>query len=287
MRSNATKSFMSFGELVSVPTAEDDVESGVAPNIANELRGHLRALAANSAALRRWEGTSSAEDATIELRRVRTLRAQSRDLVRDAAALVTRLETAADQVGAAPTLRAEADEFRELMRQHIEDFSDALRESISRERDAISVSTQLSSPSTPTIATLPELGDSRPAPHTNTITEETAPLLQADARELALRRELESTAQLRAQRVSALREIQSSVEDVNGIMTDLASIIGDQATTLEFVAVNIEESAAYSSSARNQLERARRGREKKQKLFFTVLTVVAIVIAVLLVILLS
>ncbi len=278
---------MSFGELVSVPATGDDVNNGPAPNIANELRQHLRALAANSAALRRWEGTSSAEDAATELRRVRSLRAQSRDLVRSAAALVTRLETAADEPGAASSLRPEADELRDLMRQHIDDFSDALRESISRERDAISITTQVSSPSTSNIATLPELGSSRQTPLTSIAETETAPLLRADANELALRRELESTEQLRIQRVSALREIQSSVEDVNGIMNDLAAIIGDQATTLEFVAVNIEESAAYSSSARSQLERARRGRETKQKLFFTVLATVAIVLAILIVIFLS
>lgn len=138
-----------------------------------------------------------------------------------------------------------------------------------------------------TIAVLPELGNSRQTPLSGTGHRETTSLLQADSRELALRRELESTAELRAERVEALREIQSSVEDVNGIMTDLAAIISDQGTTLEFVAVSNEESAAYASSARRQLERARRGRAQRQKLFFSVLAIAAIILAILIVILLS
>lgn len=272
---------MSFGELASLPHSADSDPPSVA-SAANELRGHLRALAANSASLRQWE---SAEDAAEELRRVRALRSQNRDLVRNSVALLGRLESAADEDDADPKLRAEADDLRELLRERIEDFSDALRESIARERDAVAVADPGSAAAD--VSVLPELGASR-APLSSSQAREDAPLLAvADERETALRRELASTVELREQRVAALREIHTSVADVNDIMLDLASMIGDQATSLEFVAVNVEESFQSTAAAKRQLIRARKSREQKRRLFFLALAVVALVIALLLVVLLT
>eukprot|EP00171_Calliarthron_tuberculosum_P009835 IDg9835t1 len=258
---------MSFGELASLPRSEES-SAPSETNAATELRGHLRSLAANSASLRQWE---SADDAAEELRRVRTLRSQNRDLVRNSVALLRRLESAADADNADPMLRTEAEDLRELLHDRIEDFSVALRESIARERDAVAVA----APAPADISALPELGAAR-APLSATQAGEDAPLLAVeDAREAALRRELAGTTELREQRVTALREIHTSVADVNDIMMDLASMIGDQATSLEFVAVNVEESFQSTAAAKRQLIRARKSRAQKRRLFFLALVMLA------------
>lgn len=271
---------MSFGDLASMPRSAESEQSALASaaNAATELHGNLRALAANSAALRLWE---SADDAQEELQRVRALRSQNRDLVRNAVSLLTNIEAAAAENDDA-ALSAEAEDLREQLRETIQDFSDALRESIARERDAVAAAR----PEPANVSSLPELGESR-APLSTASGSETAPLLSANASEEALRRELESTAGLREQRMTALREINTSVTHVNSIMVDLANMIGEQATSLEFVAVNVEDSLSTTAAARRQLLRARKGRERKQRLFFLGLALIASVIAVLIVILFS
>lgn len=275
---------MSFGDLKSLPKpgAPSPVPQSV--SLANELRAHLRALSANSASLRNWEGSSSAADAASEVTRVRSLRNQNRDLVRKCASLLAQLEDSG-QLESDPALRAEVEELKELYRQRIEDFAEALPESLARERDAIAAAQVVNSEAT--VASLPELGNSRQSNANGGVYNEGSGLLRASANDAALVREYEGTARLREERVTALREIERSVEDVNVTMTELASLIGEQESTLEYVAVNIEESSQVYAAAHRELLRARRGRERKQKLFYSILAVVALIIAMLIVILLS
>lgn len=265
---------MSFGELASArtpPSLPGKPPPATPGSLANELRGHLRALAANSAALR----ACGADDA----RRARALRSQNRELARDATALAGRLDASAGGGGA--VTRAEADELAGALKARVADYYAALRESAPAPVQPVPVSAA-------TVAALPGLGASRQSPATGGIgvSDETAPLLQSDAA-AALRRELAGSSALRAQRTDALRDIQADVVDVQGIMRDLAGLVGEQGTTITLVADNVADSAEATNAAASQLSRARAARASRRKFFFLLLALAVGIFFVLTLILLS
>lgn len=285
---------MSFGDLApNLPvTAGLFVQPSppTAASAAAELRGDLAALAANNAALRRSSAALRATPSNVpphaELRRVRTLRSQNRELARNATALANRL----DDFAVASTdrqLERTATKLREELRTLLAEFSEALRESVECEKAAVAVAPlkQTARVLSPNSVAVEESQALRTPRETDALLSSVQ--TQRSLQEDALLREMRANDQLREQRNDALREIQTSVDDVNAIMKDLAVMIGDQGTQLDYVEVTVSEAADRNDAAQRELSRAEKRREGKRRFFFALLIVVASIIAVLLLILLS
>lgn len=90
-----------------------------------------------------------------------------------------------------------------------------------------------------------------------------------------------------AEKHATLKQIQSSVDDVNAIFKDLAVMVGDQGAQVDYIEVAMSDSAAQVEMARKQLEKTRQRRNARKSLFFCTLFIIAFIIAIFLIILLT
>lgn len=282
---------MSFGDISHARTREPSTllqgQPSSSPLLtpAAELRGTLKALAANNAALRRTSQQLRSSDPSRHppLNRVRELREQNRDIARAAANFASRVDS--------KDARAQ---FQVL----IEEFSDALRESIQAETDALEMaSTRQPHPNRDTkhltenqVAV--QLDEERRKLVNPKAPSETDPLLGAQPRlqtanEAAVLREIHSNDTFVRERNAVLTEIQSSVDDVNSIFKDLAVMVGDQQSQIDYIDVAVGDAAEHVSHARRELLKTQRRREKRKSLFFCTLLSIAAIIALFLIIVLS
>lgn len=249
-----------------------------------ELRGTLKALAANNAALRRTSQQLRSPNPAQHppLNRIRELREQNRDIARAAAGFASRVDS--------PEARAQ---FQFL----IEEFSDALRESVKAETDTLEMASTPSSTTTKEPRNLTEnqvavqLDEERKVLHPQGPSE-TDPLISGSshlqtANEAAVLREIHSNDTFVRERNAVLTEIQSSVDDVNSIFKDLAVMVGDQQSQVDYIDVAVGDAAENVSHARRELLKTQRRREKRKSVFFCTLLSIAAIIALFLIIVLS
>lgn len=249
-----------------------------------ELRGTLKALASNNAALRRTSQQLCSSDPARHppLKRVRELREQNRDIARAAANFASRVDS--------PEARAQ---FQFL----VEEFSDALRESVQAETDALETASarQTAAANEQRILTenqvAVQLDEERKVLPPRRPTERD-PLLVGVSRlqtanEAAVLREIHGNDAFVRERNAVLTEIQSSVDDVNSIFKDLSVMIGDQHSQIEYVEVAVGDASENVANARRELIKTQRRREKRKSLFFCTLLSIAAIIALFLIIVLS
>lgn len=237
-----------------------------------ELRGDVRALRANTAALRRCNaalraGAREGAPVSAHLRSVRALRTQNRELARAAAA------------GAAGVVGEE----RVAFEGAVEEFSGALRESVECEKEALAVAVGAARTESE-VAVAEEEAEKIPLVGNENVY---APASLETAREQAMKREIHSNNLLVRERDTALREIQTSVDDVNSIFKDLAVMIGEQAAQLEHVEVALGDAVENVSGARRELAKTQRRRDARKRFFFCTLLIIAAIFAVFLIVLLS
>lgn len=103
----------------------------------------------------------------------------------------------------------------------------------------------------------------------------------------AVLREVRANEGLVTERNVALSKIRTSVEDVNVIFKDLASMIGDQNEQVEFVEVAVAEAAVAVKRGGKELQKTQVRREGRKGVFFCALLSIALVIALMVVIVLS
>lgn len=283
---------MSFGDIArgaprshaSLLTAP--VTPAASPTPAMEFRGTLNALAANNAALRRTSAQLRAErpEDRPSLSRVRQLREQNREIAQAASVLKARVDDPEAQR-----------QFQAL----IGDFSSALHDSMRAERDALESSSARAAEGEDMVSPTSRLTEgqvavqaeenaleARPAAETDPLLPSSATRLHT-ASEAAVLREIQGNDSLVRERNQVLTEIQSSVEDVNSIFNDLAVMIGDQRTQVEYVEVTVGDATENMANARRELIRTQRRRERRKSFFFCALISIALVIALFLIILLS
>jgi syntaxin VAM3 len=106
------------------------------------------------------------------------------------------------------------------------------------------------------------------------------------AQEGAVLREMRGNEALRGEREAALRDVHASVADVNAIFVDLASMVGEQASQVEYVELQLGDAGESVGRAKKELETGVRRRESRKKLFFITLLFIAAVFAVFLVLVL-
>lgn len=292
------------------------------PPAAAELRGNLAALSANNAALRRLSEPGALR-APNALRRARALRAQNRDLARAADRLAEKLDHVdrtdnLEQSSLTPAVSQQdgvAQDLRMELRKVLSEFGEALRESIEAEKNAVAAQPLLFVPAdgTPASPVPPSanagiaamrgtpgvpsdsgsLLGARAPPRSATSAmnqpDETTSLLSKSisAEEHALIREIRSNDALRRERDAAMRQVQASIEDVNAIFKDLAVMVGDSASQVDYVEVQLGDAGDSVRAARKELDIAQRRRAKRKRFFFCTLLTIAAIFAVFLLILLT
>lgn len=299
--------------------------SHVSP-ISEQLRGKVAAMRANNASLRRMSGSliiRTDQDVADEdaesvrasnisiLRRLRILRVQNRELAHAAGMM-------------APQLPVD-DPSRIAFEDAVAEFGEALKQSMEREKIAVVGDFQIdstppdTSPGSSPSRTSRSMndGDAREA----LVTEQSPLLMKDSSTKVALQeeeekrsrqnyggfaspsssqqqsyttthhdavlREIQSNELLRRERDAAMREVQTSIEDVNAIFKDLALMVGEQNAQVEYVELHIGDAADNMKAAKKQLDRAQRKREKRKRFFFFMLLCIALFVAFLLLILLS
>lgn len=238
-----------------------------------QLRGTLNALAANNATLRRTSDLLRSPNKLLHppLNRVRQLRKQNRDIARAAANFAHSVEE---------------DTTRQEFQKLVEEFTDALRESVEAETDALEMESAAREVATTQwseghVALQVEdeekkLVNAPPLGEKDALLQKTAP---RTAKEAATLRELQVTDSYVRERNAMLTEIQSSVDDVNSIFRDLAIMVGDQQTQIDYIDVSVEDTAENVANARRELLRTQRRRERRKSMFFcTLLSIAAIIV---------
>lgn len=285
---------MSFGELSPSPIAAP------APPSLSELHRLLKPLALNNAALQHTTQLVNDDPAPSpsNIKRMRALRDQNRNIASAAATLVTQLSTAPDP----HTLTN--------LKGLLNDFFEALAQSVDAERRALLRTNHSASPDLkPDKPDHPDQPHSPPPANHELRTalkdeEENYPasfaLHRAEANPLVSSAPLSFVAQPQpvyrsidvrdtfvSERRAELTDIQASVDDVNTIFKDLALMVDEQRPQVDCVEGNTAESAVRVESARRELQKLQRRRNVRKKLFFCTLITVASVIALFLAFLLS
>ncbi|KAI0561192.1 hypothetical protein FGB62_91g02 [Gracilaria domingensis] len=276
---------MSFGD-VSLTFPAADAQS--APAI-SELQRLLKPLAANNAALR--DTTKALLDpqpqAPPDLKRVRALREQNRQIARAAASLVTAIDTRL--AAASAQIVQNASTAKREFQFHLDEFSDALQQSIRAEKQYVESIQEAHAEERSRRQEENEaaLQQEREALR---IASETDPLLQSaqrTERERATLREQSAHQSLARETNHVLAEVQTAVDDVSSIFKDLAVMVGDQRSQVEYVEVAVSDSAVNVERAQRELEKTKKRHERDKRFFFAALITVALVIAVILILLLS
>ncbi|CAN8066884.1 unnamed protein product [Agarophyton chilense] len=276
---------MSFGDVaLTLPSA--DAQS--APVIA-ELQRLLKPLSANNSALRNTTKSllNPQSGSPPDLKRVRALREQNRQIARAAQALVTAIDTRLAAASTQVVQRAGA--AKKEYQLHLDEFSAALQQSVRAEKQYIESTQQAyfqerNRRETESQASLQQEQDAI------RIASESEPLLQSaqrTARERATLRELSTNQSLARETNQVLTEVHSSIDDVNTIFKDLAVMIGDQRSQVEYVEVAVADSELNVQRAQRELEKTKRRHERNKRFFFGALVTMALVIAVVLILLLS
>lgn len=271
---------MSFGDLQSMPTLVELHESPTPPttsttSTSTELQRLLKPLALNNAALKETtrELMSTSATTTINtttLKRMRALRDQNRHI---ASAVANLLATSTDET----SQQVEDEQHVELTRL-LQEFQHVLSQSIQVERNIMSRnSSQNGNPN---------------YENRQTGFDESDPLLidiQQDDQVQA--QNYDAVVDMKHvyldERSSSLAQIQSSVDDVNSIFKELASLVNDQRSQVEYIDMNMDDSKRQIEVARRELEITRRKRSARKSLFFCTLIIIALVIAAFLIIMLT
>lgn len=268
-------SFTSMPPPASFPFSSASASSSSRPpsspsSPSSELYGILRALRANTAGLNRL-----ASARPFDVRRVRALRAQSRELAAAAAACA---EAPARANGSAAKAASKpSDDVEEV----VPAFAEALRRSVAAERAAVLSGGVL-------VGSDKENGFRGEKGYG--ATGSTAPVqlqVQGERENEAVMREVRGNAEMVREREAALKDVQASVVDVNAIFVDLASMVGEQGETVEYVELELGNARENVARAKRELERGVNQRDMRKKLFFMTLLCVALVFAILLVLILD
>lgn len=252
-----------------------------------ELRGALKALGANNASLRRTSALLRSDDASARpnLKQVRALRDQNREMARAASLVAARVDMQAARTGR-ESEAASARQVRAQFEALVDDFSDALRESVEAEKMLLASSPAVSPSHREQPVAPPQLAGEE----TRVLVDESSPLLAEAVHtqsERAQQREVQANDEMFEERHAVLTEIQSSVDDVNSIFKDLAAMIGDQRSQIEYIEVDVADAAENIGAARRELHKTQIRRQNRKSFFFCTLLFIACVIAVLLIILLN
>lgn len=225
----------------------------------------LRALRANTTALHRLSAQRP-----FDARRTRALRAQSRDLAAAAASL--------DGGGGG-----------EEVQSALRDFGVALRESVAAEQESVAEVAVAVEEGEEARRRLNdgERGDGAPADAVHVVGEQTSLLAGKNAVAVAEEAEFRANEQLRREREAALRDVHASVADVNAIFVDLAGMVGEQSSQVEYVELQLGDAADNVRKAKKELESGNRRREKRKRLFFMALFCIAMIFSIFLVLVLS
>lgn len=286
---------MSFGDIAPDLPVNPPVPT---PPALCELQRLLKPLAANNAALRNTTSSLESEHSlqASELKRARALREQNRQIAQAAAGLVTSIDL--QIVAADPDLADKAEASKREFHHHLDDFSEALTDSVVAERHLIAKHaashTDSASPASQNprgmsmTTTQVAIEQDAALPRSST---ESDPLLAKSrtrtAQEQAILREIQANDKLVQERHTALSEIQASVDDVNSIFNDLAVMVGDQRSQVEYVEVAVGDAAGNVSAATREIEKTQRRREARKRFFFVTLLSIAAIIALFLIFLLS
>lgn len=285
---------MSFGDIATTPSGPS------ASSAYNELHRLLKPLALNNAALRdtATELSRSTAPSPGTLKRMRALREQNRHIAGAAASIVAQ----ADDDGSANDAAARAE-----LKALLDDFSSALAESAAVERDVLP--RMNAPPSSPRISQ--QWNSSKQQLNENDVALQLYDNSSADDNDenAGRYRNNEGThllsvgsppqrsqlayrsADMRdgfiAERRAALSDIQSSVDDVNAIFKDLASLVDDQRSQVDYVDVAVADSVSRVDLARREIEKTQRRRNSRKSFFFCTLFSIAFAIAIFLIILLT
>lgn len=295
---------MSFGDLVSTPSIHN---GGSSPQY-GELSRLLKPLALNNTALRQTaaELANSSTPSPVTLRRMRALRDQNRHIA-----------TAATSLASQGGEDVESDaEVRSKLKTLLDEFSVALSESLAVERSVLARTNSPTSSSDQTFdsnhsSTGPgsKLSSSVTAPgkilsggegkaqndvalrlydsRNQDMPEEASPLVNHQQQQHAPYKSADMRDAFVAERRTALSDIQASVDDVNTIFKDLAGMVDDQRSQVDFIDVAIADSAVRVDSGRRELEKTQRRRDGRKSFFFCTLFSIAFIIAILLIVVLS
>lgn len=310
---------MSFGDLVSTPSLHN---GGSSPQF-GELSRLLKPLALNNAALRQTaaELAHSSAPSPVTLRRMRALRDQNRHIATAAATLAAQGgEDVESDAAVRSKLKSLLDEFSTALSESLT----VERSVLSRVNSSTTSTTSPSSSQafdSNHATSLVSRSDSSSLTSTNTkesiaggggdgerggdimendlplhlhhsrkeeTSEESSPLInQQQQQQHAPYKSADMRDAFVAERRTALADIQASVDDVNTIFKDLAGMVDDQRSQVDFIDVAIAETAVRVDAGRRQLEKTQRRRDGRKSFFFCTLFAVAFIIAILLIVVLS
>ena len=277
---------MSFGDLSSRTSPSENFTPSVIPQL-SELKRFFTPLAANTAALRKATALLSKDEKQVDLKRIRALREQNRQIAVTAGNSVKAIDSLIDRESPDVIEAAQATklEFHRLL----DDFSIALTESVEAEKLAVGrnhdIESNGSAMNEQQVA-IEQEQINRQAQETDSLLSTSQPQYHT-AREAAIQREIQDNDRFLRERNAILVETQTSILEVNSIFRDLATMISDQGSQIEHIEETTAETAITISRTRRELEKTQQRREDRKKFFFCTLLSIALIIAVLLIILLS
>lgn len=281
---------MSFGDISSNLQLPSDTRT---LPVVLELQRLLKPLSANNAVLRNTTELLLSNDPAKkpDLKRIRALREQNKQIARAAADMVATVDV--QVAGQLPDVISKARQARNQFQQLIDDFSQALSQSMQAEQTYLRamLGAQQNADAAPANKLLNEsqiaVGEEI-ASHAPT---ESDPLLPASkqvySREQALLREIQDNDTFAKERGQVLTDVQSSIEDVNAIFKDLAHMVNDQRSQTDHIEVNIRDSVENVSGATRELGKTQKRRESRKRFFFSLLLAIAAVLAVLIILIVN
>ena len=277
---------MSFGDLSSPTSHSENITPSILPQI-SELKRFFTPLAANTAALRKATALLSEDEKQVDLKRIRALREQNRQIIITAGNSVKAIDSL---IGKEPPNVIEAAQATKLeFHRLLDDFSIALTESVEAEKFVVGRNHDIQNND----SIMNEQQVAIEQEQLNQQAQETDSLLSTSqpqyhtAREAAIQREIEDNDRFLQERNAILTETQTSILEVNSIFRDLATMISDQGSQIEHIEETTAQTAITISRTRRELERTQQRREDRKKFFFCTLLSIALIIAVMLIILLS
>lgn len=274
---------MSFGDISPVLPPQPQ---SLAPPAISELQRLLKPLAANNAALRQATTRlhSKSPQTSLHLKRIRALREQNRQIARAAATISTSVDF--QVAGHQPHVLARANQAKSEFQTLLDDFSNALTDSLDAERSYVHT---LASPQSHQLSQTQVAIEQENTPFK--APSENDPLLPHSPvrtqREAAALREVHTNNALVEERRAVLADVQSSIDDVNAIFKDLSLMISDQGAQVEHVEIAVSETTHNVAAARRELEKTQARREARKRFFFVTLLSIAFIIALFLIFLLS